>query len=493
MSNTLLLHAPIAIPVFAAWLVSRSSKERRARGIAIISALASLVSVSVLTMEVWSSDHAIESFGPSLPFIHAHWHVGVDALIAPFLVLVCVIATAVLIAAPHRVMDARACTTLLLTLASTLGMMESLDFLLLAVFWIASLVPGAIEIRKAPSRKSIGHVFDVFAVLGSCAMLAGVCVFGYVRQRGGETLIFGLSADASAIAASDQRLVFALISISVLIRKSIFPFHSWLPLVVERGPIGITSLFAGSQMGAVLILRVLPFVGEAAKNDLPILAMLALTSALYTALVALGQRDIRRALGFIAASQLAFVLVGLAELGPESVHGVLLQIITTGLTLTGLVLVAFAIEARTGTSDITRLGGLASRFPKMTTAFLLLGLAAIGMPGTLAFVAEDLLLHGLLHEHPIIATLLLVTTVLNGITFLRLFLEGFLGPSREPRRIGALTSDLLPREAAALFAIVISLVAFGILPSRLIEMRTPAVERLLHKSHVELVGEFLPT
>jgi NADH-quinone oxidoreductase subunit M len=436
-----------------------------------------------LAIAVRTSGHAVETFGPTLPFIRAQWHLGVDALIAPFLVLVCFIATAVLVAAPRETMDARTCSTLLLTLASTLGVMESLDLLLLAMFWIASLVPGAIEIRRAPSRKSIGHVFDVFAVLGSCAMVAAVFAFGYLRSREGEALLFDLGAHANEIATPDQHLVFALISLSVLVRKGIIPFHSWLPLVVERGPIGIVSLIAGSHMGAVLILRVLPFVGDAAKNDLPILSALALASALYTALVALGQRGIRRALGFIATSQLAFVLVGLAEADPESMHGALLQIITTGLTLTGLVIIAFAIEARTGTSDTTRLGGLASRFPRMTTAFLLLGLGAIGTPGTLAFVAEDLLLHGLLRTHPIVATLLLVTTVLNGITFLRLFLEGFLGPSREPQRISALTSDLLPRESVALFAIVASVAIFGILPGRLIEMQTHAVQHLLHESN----------
>lgn len=471
MWNASLLHGPILIPVLAAWFTSRSSRPYAAHRIALSAALASLLCTTIMA----ASGSGIEKHGWTLPLVHAEWHLGTDALIAPFLVLVCVITVAVLVALPS--MDPRACTTLLLTLAFTLGMMESLDLVLIASFWVASIVPSAIELRRADSQKSVGHVFEVYAVLGACAMIAGAVVFGFVRSRAGHSLPFDLSVPTEGIALRDQHAVLVLVFGAVMVRKAIIPFHSWLPLVIERGPTGIVSLIAGSHMGAVLILRILPFTRDAATTDFPVLAAIALTSALYAALVALGQREIRRALGFIATSQLAFVVVGLAEARTESVHGALLQIVTTGLTLTGLLIITSAVEVRAGTHDIARLGGLASRFPRMSVAFLLLGLSAIGMPGTLAFVAEDLLLHGLLHTHPVIATLLLVTTVLNGITLLRLFLQGFLGPSRDPERIGARASDLGRRESAAVFAIVIASFALGILPRHLIEMRSDAVER----------------
>jgi NADH-quinone oxidoreductase subunit M len=194
--------------------------------------------------------------------------------------------------------------------------------------------------------------------------------------------------------------------------------------------------------------------------------------------VALGQRDLRRTLGFVLTSQLALVIVGLAAADTESLHSAMLQMIAMSLTTSGLLLIAAGIQARAGSTEIARFGGLASRFPRMTAAFFLLAIAATGLPGTLQFVAEDLLLHGLLDAHPLVAIVLLVTTVANGITLLRVFFAMFLGEARERDRIGPGIVDLLPRETAVLVALVLLVVAAGAAPQGLIAIRAPGVRAI---------------
>jgi hypothetical protein len=144
----------------------------------------------------------------------------------------------------------------------------------------------------------------------------------------------------------------------------------------------------------------LPLLPEASAHYFPWVADLALSSALYGGLLGLAQMDLRRMLGFVLTSQMGLVLVGVAEANRDSLHGALLQMLALGLTSTGLVLLTSQLEARAGTTDARELGGAASRFPFLAGAFFVIGIASIGFPGSLMFVSEDLLLHGLLGSHP---------------------------------------------------------------------------------------------
>ena len=137
-----------------------------------------------------------------------------------------------------------------------------------------------------------------------------------------------------------------------------------------------------------------------------------------------------------------------------------------------------SIYARTGTCDVRKLGGLVRTAPRMATGFLLLGVAAVGTPGTLGFVSEDLIVQGLLDHHSIAAVIVLITTALNGILLFLAFQRVFLGD-----RVGNSSTensfpDLLPRErwvAVALFGL---LLAGGLVPAPLLAVRTSVVDAL---------------
>src|SRR5690606_14266844 len=129
--------------------------------------------------------------------------------------------------------------------------------------------------------------------------------------------------------------------------------------------------------------------------------------------------------------------------------GALLLWLSVGLALTGLMLAAAAVEARCGRLDLKGSAGLAARTPILARAFLLLGLAGVGLPGTLGFVSEDLLFHGVLEAFPQVGVLIVVATAMNGFNVLRLYFAVFHGPPRAAPPVG----DALPRERAALLAL----------------------------------------
>lgn len=184
------------------------------------------------------------------------------------------------------------------------------------------------------------------------------------------------------------------------------------------------------------------------------------------------QTELRRTFAFLGVSQWALVLVGLQSMNLQSVSGAALQITVHGLTLAGLGVLTRSIEIRTGSSDHARLGGLSQASPRMAVLFLLLGCANVGFPPTLGFVGEDLLLHGMLGVHPILAVGLLLATVLNGITVMMAFKRVFLGPWR--KELGALETvrDLLPRERFAVLALTLVVCLAGIYPRYLLSVST---------------------
>jgi NADH-quinone oxidoreductase subunit M len=209
--------------------------------------------------------------------------------------------------------------------------------------------------------------------------------------------------------------------------------------------------------------------------------VIALVSALYQAILALSQRDLRRAVGLVLTSYLSLVLVGIGASGPEGLHGAMLQMLSLGLVSLGLLLTVSWIHARTGTTDLRFLRGLAKDFPRITWVFFLLGLASVGAPGSIGWVAEDLLLHSLLVLHPVIATLMLVAVVLNGITILRVFFQVFFGQPKGTSATGV--DDLRPREWVVAYAVIGAIALLGVAPQALIELRRSTVDSLVHALH----------
>ncbi len=482
----------VGLPIVGGGLALRvEPRRRRAVGLVVAGLVAVLATLLAVAFVLSPDATPIDDVGPALPWLGARWHLGIDELGAPFLPLASFVVLVILIAAPRRDLSGATVPALLLAEGTFLGVYESLDLGCLTVFWIASLIPGAIGLRQSligPASPAPGagsppsepdralRAYGVFLVLGTVPLVIAVALIASARVTAGSSTPFDLVGDQAVMDASRQMTPFLLLALALLVRKAVFPFHSWLPVLTERGPVAITTLLIATHVGAFLAARVmLPLLPDASTQVFPWVADLALASALYGGLLALAQNDLRRLLGFVLTSQLSLVIVGIAEANRESLHGALLQMLALGLTSTGLLLVTAQLRVRVGTTDVRELGGLAGKLPTLSAAFFVLGLAAIGFPGSLMFVSEDLLLHGLLGAHPIEATVLLLVTVLNGITLVRAFYRAFLGA---PRRALGGVPDLLPWERAVAVGLVALLLATGLSPTPLLAAREALVARL---------------
>jgi NADH-quinone oxidoreductase subunit M len=279
--------------------------------------------------------------------------------------------------------------------------------------------------------------------------------------------------DPTAHAAS-----FAGLMLAAILRKGIFPAHSWVPNGLDQSPPALLMLLLNGHLGGFLVVRyAIPMMADVAGQALSLLSYLALFTALYAAFLALTEKRVRRILGFLSVSQASFVLAGLENRNTEGVTGALVHWFVVTTATTGLVCVYRALEARyPAVAEPNGYFGLATRTPRLATFFAICGLALVGLPGTLGFAAEDLLFHGSLESHPLLGLTLPIATALNGITIYRLFVRLFLG--RATVQTPAVP-DALPGERWGLSAAVVFLVAGGILPSALVALREPAAEHIV--------------
>jgi NADH-quinone oxidoreductase subunit M len=407
-----------------------------------------------------------------------------DGLNAVPMALFAILAFLSIVLSPRQDAAPRSLAGMLVTTSGTLAAYAADNLILFFVAWVVSMLPfllssadrAAPHGTRTPAQDSAGR-----------ARLPGIVLVGSALALLAAVILIELTVTGAAdpwsmtgLAASEwqgSRWLFALLMLAVFLRKGMFPLHSWVPASFAGGPLIPAGLLFNGHLGAFLLARmVVPLTPEIARELFPILSTLALITAAYAALLAVSERRPRRLLGLLAVSQASCILAGLESAKPEAVSGALIQWLVVGAGTTGLIAVYRLIETRYGGNlEGREFLGLAERFPRLAVSFAVCGLAIVGLPGTLGFCAEDLLLHGLLESNSWIGLAQPLATALNAITMVRLFARLFMG-----RRHGDALAlpDALPRERWALAALVAFLVIGGLAPRMFVSVDSVATTYL---------------
>jgi NADH-quinone oxidoreductase subunit M len=480
-----LLLAIVLVPLVGAWPVRRFTHRDRARGLALIAAgitLALACAAAYAVYEIPTHDWIADPAGFAV--LGGPQHVlAIDGLSAILVVFTSLATFAILLAAPRGQLDPRAASAILSTQAATVLAFCALDTWLLLIGWCASLVPGFFEVRRAaaPGEVRFASRLYVLYLFGSAVLLAvGLALSIPLALAAGVEAPMHLPALAVAeLPRAGALPVVGTLAIAVLLRAGLVPFHSWVPALCERVPPLVLLPVLLSQLGAYAFVRlvVAPFPG-AMHATTPSVADLALITAVYGAFLGLAQTQLRRVVGCLVMSQSALVFVGLECDNVEGVAGGLVLWLTVGIAMTGFILAVASIHSRLGPRRLDRLSGLASRAPFLAALFLVLGLANVWLPGTLGFVGEDLLVHGVLATFPGVGIAIIVASAINGFTVLRAFTYVFLGPA--PQDLPAV-GQLLPRERLVLVGIVALLALGGMLPGPIVALRGPAAARIVQR------------
>ena len=491
------LSALIVLPVLAALALQLAPSERAASRLAL-GAMVLELCVAVGVLIGFRPELAQTQFAERVewvPTIGAVYHVGVDGLSVLFVPLTALTALLALVSSWRSVRHHRRglLATLLLLEAATVGIFVSLDLLLFFLFWEAMLVPTYALIRiwgVGPARQVAAMKYAMYMLVGSTPMLVAIALLG-INARGAAAA-GAYSFDLPVLLATPvppvlQTLVFFAFAFSFAVKSPLFPFHSWLPGALLEGPAAAAIFLVGLKLGIYGLLRfAIPLAPAAAREWAWLMIALGVVSILYGGLLALAQHNLRRMLAFAAVTHAGLATVGVFSLNEQGVQGALLLMTSVAVSATGLALLAGALHARLASTELSELGGLARHAPRLTAAFLICGLAGIGLPGTSGFPAELLVFLGAFRAQPLLAALALLGAILGAAYFLTFFERAFLGPvTRESVRSIA---DLRPRESAAAAVLAISILAIGAFPGPLLDLTDGAARTLVQRIEAPAAG-----
>lgn len=416
---------------------------------------------------------------------------GAGALLAadPFTVVAMVLFSTLLLLtllmAPARDRTSSAVASLLALGAGTLATYAANH---VAVLGIGAVLAGAPLWWTGSAYDERGHATvdgrtRLIMVASLVLLVAGLLVFeGGRTPQDGPSFLLPLLDERHE--GGEHRVAFFLLMGAALVRGSLIPFHGWVIRAIERGPLLTVLLLVNAQVAIVVVSRVAaPIAPATAQAVFPQFGLLALVTAIFVSFGALGERSPRRILARMWVSQSAIMQAALTSATAEGVTGGLLHWTVLSIASTGLLIVCRAVEVRVGgLQDGEGLQGLAGRFPRFAVFFAGFGLAVAGLPGTLGFCSEDLLLHGALQTHPFIAIAMPLATALNAFQIFRLFVRIFLGTKPSEDTVGV--PDALPRERWGLTALLVFLILGGLAPAAVVSVHLPAAEALVRVHEV---------
>ena len=455
---------------------------------------------------------------PWAPAIGLRFHVGVDGVSLPLIVLTALLTFLCLLYAARVPPGGRALVGLVLLLeVGMLGTFVALDLVLFFVFFEAVLVPMyfVIAMWGGPDRRAAAHKFVLYTLLGSGVLLAGLMI---IAAKGGTLDMVVLARRHGAgMSHSVQVVAFLLVGLGFAVKAPLWPLHSWLPDAHTEAPVVGSVLLAGVllKMGTYGLVRIaLPMAPDGARTWAPWLGLLAVVGIGYGSLACLAQRELKRMIAFSSVGHMGFVLLGIATLTPVGVNGALFGNVAHGLIIGLLFFLAGSIEGRYGTGKLDALGGMSARLPRLAAILAFACIAGLGLPGLAGFWGEMAALLGAYRPGPGLPRTAFVTfmaigglgAVLTMAYFLRLLSRTTHAPAttadaesaegagagigsrsgvaveravRSARSARSVHEDVRPHEYAVLIPLVALILAIGLWPKTLLELTDGPVRALL--------------
>lgn len=466
-----------------------------ARGLALCVAVLSFL----LSLWVWKG---FDAGTPAMQFVERHawitqfniwYHLGVDGLALPFVLLTTFITVLVILAAWEgiTVKVSWYLANFLVLEGLMNGVFIALDAALFYLFWEAMLIPMFLVIGMwgGPRRVYATIKFFLFTFFGSVFMLVAL-LYLYAEADSFDIAVL----HALPLSLSAQKWLFIAFFMAFAVKIPMWPVHTWLPDAHVEAPTGGSVILAAImlKMGGYGFLRFsLPIAPDASFHFSTLMVVLSLIAVVYIGFVTLAQTDMKKLIAYSSISHMGFATLGMfvifaafdSTASPTgstlAFEGAVLQMISHGFISAALFLCVGVMYDRVHSREISAYGGVVNTMPRFATFMMLFAMANAGLPGTSGFVGEFLVILGSFHAAPWIALLAALTLILGAAYTLWMYKRVIFGAVAN-ENVQAL-QDIKAREFLFLALLALPVLVFGIWPAPILELlHAPTTSLLDH-------------
>lgn len=404
---SLLIWLPVlgAIPVLA---FRGEANANKARWLALIISLVSLALCAVMWFS-FDTNTAAMQFQENLswiPSLKIHYHLGVDGISMPMVVLT-VFTTLIVIMASWNMVHSKVAEYLaafLIMQGMVIGVFESVDAMLFYFFWEGMLIPMylSIGIWGGANRSYAAIKFFIYTFLGSALLLVALLYLG-LKAGSFDILDFYTLKMIMPV----QVLVFLAFLLAFAIKIPMWPVHTWLPDAHTEAPTGGSVILAALmlKLGGYGFLRFsMPIVPNACRELEWLMIGLSLIAIVYVGIVAIAQTDMKKLIAYSSVAHMGFVTLGAfmvyVIIGQTSnihdaymsLEGAMVQMISHAFGSGAMFLAFGLLYEQMRTRQIKNFGGIATTMPIFAAFFMLFAMSNVGLPGTSGFVGEFMII-----------------------------------------------------------------------------------------------------
>ena len=462
-------------------------------------ALAASVVVLGLCVPLWQQ---FDTTTPALQFVentswigavNAWYHLGIDGIALPLIVLTAFMTPLVVIAAwsTIEIRPAQYFAAFLIMEGLMIGVFAAADALLFYVFWEAMLIPMflIIGIWGGARRVYATIKFFLYTFLGSVLMLVAL-IYLYLESGSYEIAAF----QHLPLGMTEQLLIFLAFFAAFSVKIPMWPVHTWLPDAHVEAPTGGSVILAAImlKMGGYGFLRFsLPITPDASRELDWLVISLSLIAIAYIGFVALVQRDMKKLIAYSSIAHMGFVTLGAfiafditAHTGAISgaamgLDGSTVQMVSHGLVSGALFLCVGVLYDRLHTREISAYGGVVNTMPVFAFFAVLFAMANAGLPGTSGFVGEFLVIIASFKAnfwYAFVAALTLILGASYTLWLVKRVIWGDVGNDGV-----ASLKDLNPREFLVLAVLAAAVLLVGVWPAPLFDVMRPTLELLVQQ------------
>ena len=364
---------------------------------------------------------------------------------------------------------------------SMLGLVVATNIFQMYIFWELvgvssySLIGFYYQKPSAVLASKKAFIVTRFADLG---FLIGILILSYYTKTfdfatltaNNAELVISSFAGGTFMGMSLVSVALALIFMGGAGKSAMFPLHIWLPDAME-GPTPVSALIHAATMvvaGVFLVARLFPVYFFAAPDVLTMIAYIGAFTALFAAVIAITQTDIKRVLAFSTISQIAYMMaaLGVSKYGDHDGLGYmasLFHLFTHAFFKALLFLGAGSVIHAVHSNEMKDMGNL-HKYMKITSiTFLIACLAIAGIPPFSGFFSKDEILAAAFHNQPIVFWTLWIVAGLTAFYMFRLYFGIFFNGKRDyehkPHESGLPMA--IPLMILAVFSVFTGLIPFS--------------------------------